>query len=250
MSVEGRVALVTGGNRGIGRAICLSLAQGGADVAVHFHSDAKGAEEVAAAVHKVGRRAVALQANVSRRDEVEQMLQNCRDSLGPVDILVNNARQLVKGRSFLELTWEDDYVPQVEVMLRGTFNCCQAVLPSMIDRGFGRIINILSTVLAERRARTNSYGSIKSALLYFSQNLATEMGEHGITVNMVSPGLTATQRPILHSSDHTQQYIQQTPIGRLGTPEDVGDAVAYLASNEAGFVSGVNLAVSGAKVMF
>lgn len=250
MSLEGRVAVVTGGNRGIGRAISLALARDGADVGVHFHANREQAESVAEAVRSQGRKSSVLQANVSERKSVEEMVRKCRDELGPVDILVNNARQLVKGRSFMEMTWEEDYVPQIEVMLKGTFNCCQVVLPSMIERRWGRIINMLTTVLGERRPRTNSYGTIKSGLLYFSQNLATEMGSHGITVNMVSPGLTATERPILHSEDHTRDYIRQTPSGRLGTPEDAAEAVAYLASEEAEFVSGVNLAVSGGKVMF
>ncbi len=250
MDLEGRVALVTGGNRGIGGAISLALARDGADVGVHFNSNREEAESVVEAVRGLGRRAAIFQADVSQRDSVEEMVRQCRDEFGPVDILVNNARQLVKGRSFMELTWEEDYVPQIEVMLKGTFNCCQVVLPSMIERGWGRIINMLTTVLGERRPRTNSYGTVKSGLLYFSQNLATEMGPHGITVNMVSPGLTVTKRPILHSDDHTRDYIRQTPVGRLGTPEDAAEAVAYLAGDGAEFVSGVNLAVSGGKVMF
>ncbi len=250
MGLEGRVALVTGGNRGIGGAISLALARDGADVGVHYHSNREGALEVAEAIRGQGRKGAMFQADVSQRDSVEEMVRQCREELGPVDILVCNARQLVKGRSFMEITWEEDYVPQIEVMLKGTFNCCQAVLPEMIERRWGRIINILTTVLGERRPRTNSYGTIKSGLLYFSQNLATEMGPHGITVNMVSPGLTATKRPILHSDDHTQDYIRKTPVGRLGTPEDAAEAVAYLASDGAEFVSGVNLAVSGGKVMF
>lgn len=250
MGLEGRVALVTGGNRGIGGAISLALARDGADVGVHFNSNREEALAVLEGIREQGRKGAIFQADVSQRDSVEEMVRKCREELGPVDILVCNARQLVKGRSFMEITWEEDYVPQIEVMLKGTFNCCQAVLPSMIERRWGRIVNILTTVLGERRPRTNSYGTIKSGLLYFSQNLATEMGLHGITVNMVSPGLTATKRAILHSDDHTQDYIRQTPAGRLGTPEDAADAVAYLASDGAEFVSGVNLAVSGGKVMF
>lgn len=250
MPLDGRVALVTGGNRGIGKAISLALARDGAAVGVHFHSDQEGAEGIVETIRAQGGRASAFQADVSQREAVEEMVRGCRENLGPVDILVNNARQLVKGRSFMELEWEADYVPQIEVMLRGTFHCCQIVLPSMIERGWGRVINILSTVLGERRPRTNSYGTIKSGLLYFSQNLATEMGPHGITVNMVSPGLTETDRPILHDNSHVKEFIQQTPIGRLGTPEDAAEAVAYLASEGAGFVTGVNLAVSGGKVMF
>ncbi|MFC1491711.1 SDR family NAD(P)-dependent oxidoreductase [Nitrospinota bacterium] len=249
MNLEKRVALVTGATRGIGKAIALALAREGASVGVHYHSKRDDAEKIVEAIRADGGSASAVQADVSRRDEVEQMHEQCRDTLGPVDILVNNARQLVKGRSFLELSWEDDYVPQIEVMFKGTFNCCRTVLPSMIERRSGRVINILSTVTGEQRARTNSYGSIKSALLYFSRNLATEMGPYGITVNMVSPGLTATERPILHSDDYTKDYIQQTPLGRLGTSQDAAEAVVFFAGEGASFLTGVNMAVSGGKVM-
>jgi 3-oxoacyl-[acyl-carrier protein] reductase len=120
----------------------------------------------------------------------------------------------------------------------------------MMERRGGRIINLLSTVLLDHRPRTSAYGTVKSALLYFSQSLAAEMGPYGITVNMVSPGLIQTEREILHSSGYQQEYIRQTPMGRLGLPEDVAGAVAYLASDEAGFITGVNVAVSGGKTMF
>jgi 3-oxoacyl-[acyl-carrier protein] reductase len=250
MTLEGRVALVTGASRGIGKSISLALAGQGASVAVHFHSNSNDANAVVDEIVSSGGRAAAFQSDVSNRDEVEQMVAECSGALGPVNILVNNARQLVKGRTFLELNWDDDYVPQIEVMLRGTFNCCQAILPSMIEKGWGRIINILSTVLGEHRARTNSYGTVKSALLYFSQNLATEMGPHGITVNMVSPGLTVTERPILHSGDYQKEYIKEIPAGRLGTPGDVVGAVVFFAGDETSYITGVNMAVSGGKVIF
>lgn len=250
MSLEGKVALVTGGNRSIGKSISLELAKRGASVAVQFHANAESANEVVEEIKSGGGAAAAFQTDVSKRDEVEAMVEGCQAGLGPVDILVNNARQLVKGREFLEINWEEHYVPHIEVMLKGTFNCCQVVLPSMIKKGSGRIINILSTVLAERNARTNSYGTIKSGLLYFSQNLATEMGPHGITVNMVSPGLTVTERPILHSGDYQKDYIERIPAGRMGTTQDVAEAVAFFAGDGASFISGVNMAVSGAKAFF
>ena len=250
MSLKGKVALVTGGNRSIGKSVSIELAKRGASVAVHYNASAEPAREVVEEIKSGGGAAVAFQADVSKREEVEAMIEGCQSELGPVDILVNNARQLVKGRAFLELNWEEHYVPHVEVMLKGTFNCCQLVLPSMIKKGSGRIINILSTVIAERNPRTNSYGSIKSGLLYFSQNLAKEMGQHGVTVNMVSPGLTITERPILHSGDYQKDYIERIPAGRMGTTQDVAEAVAFFVGDEASFISGVNMAVSGGKAFF
>lgn len=249
MDLKGQVALVTGAGRGIGKAIAMSLAAKGAKVAVHYNVSREGAEAVAAEIQAQGGRAIALQADVSQRGHVDRMVDECRANLGAVDILVNNARQLAKGKPFNELEW-NDYEIQIQVMLRGTFNCCKAVLPGMMERRSGRIINLLSTVLHDHRPRTSAYGTVKSALRYFSQNLAVELGPYGITVNMVSPGLIQTEREILHSSDYQREYVRQVPMGRLGLPQDVAEAVAYLASGEAGFISGVNMAVSGGKTIF
>lgn len=250
MTLKGRFALVTGGNRGIGRAICASLAREGAAVAVHCRASRDEAESVVEEIRSGGGRAFSVQADVSVPSDVERMVRACRSEVGPVDILVNNARQLVKGKKFMELDWEADYRPQVDVMLKGAFLCCRSVLPEMMERGWGRIVNILSTVLGERRPATNAYGTVKSALVYFSQSLAVEAAPFGITVNMVSPGLTQTVRPILHGGDYRAEYIRRTPMGRLTMPEDVAEAVAYLASEGAAFVTGAHIPVAGGKVMF
>ena len=250
MNLSNKVSLVTGGNRGIGKFISLSLAEEGSSVAVHYNQDKKGAESVVKEIKEKGGNAEVFQADVSQRESVEKMVENCSKSLGQIDVLVNNAWQLVKGREFMELDWDKDYQPHIDVMLKGTFNCCQVVMPSMIDRKNGRIINMLSTVIAESRPRTNSYGSIKSALFIFSKNLATEMGPHGITVNMVSPGLIATERQILHSSGYQQDYINETPMGRLGIPSDITGTINFLASDNSSFVTGANIPVSGGKTIF
>ncbi len=250
MKLKGRVALVTGATRGIGKAIASALAHTGASVAVHYHMDGAAAQDVVRNIRAEGGRAFRVRADVSRREEVENMREECERETGGVDILVNNARRLVRGRGFMEMSWEEDYDPQIQVMLKGAFHCCQAVLPGMRDRGWGRIVNVLSTVLGERRAHTNSYGAVKSALMYFSQNLAVEMGPYGITVNMVSPGLTETERPILHAEDYQRKYVADVPMRRLARPEDVSGAAVFFCSDEAAYVTGVNMAVSGGKVIF
>lgn len=250
VGLEGNVALVTGANRGIGAAIARAMAREGAAVGVHFHAHRDEAEAVAAAIRAAGGRSEALQADVTCSDDVRRAVERCQSALGPVDILVNNARQLARAKKFIELSW-DDYQLQIDVILKGAFHCCQAVLPSMMERRKGRIISLLSTDIGEQKMGKHAYGTAKSALLFFSQCLACEIAPFGITVNMVSPGLTlVSERPTLHSDDHVQKYIRDIPMGRLGSLEDTAEAVAFLAGDKASFITGVNLAVCGGRVMF
>lgn len=249
MSLNERVALVTGGNRGIGKAIALELAAQGAAVAVQYFSDSARADDVVTSIAKQGGIGLAVQADVRNRDSVDAMIDQIKKSCGSVDILVNGARQIGAKKPFLELSWSD-YEPQIETILQGAFNCCQAVLPAMIKKTHGRVINLLSAVLAEPDWRWHTYAAAKGALFYFSRNLAAEMGPHGITVNMISPGFVPTDRTSPHSNEYRDNYLNLTPAGRLGWPEDIAKAVAFLACDDATFITGVNVPVVGGKVMF
>jgi 3-oxoacyl-[acyl-carrier protein] reductase len=249
MRLDGHVALVTGANRGIGARIARALANAGAAVGVHYHSAADRAAQVVADITAAGGRAVPLRADIRVRDEVRTMVEALAAEFGPVDILVNNARQIGAKKKFLDLTWAD-YEPQIDVILKGAFHCCQATLPSMIERGKGgRIVNILSTITEEPNWRWHTYGAAKGALAQLTRHLAAEMGPHGITVNMVSPGFTRTERQSPHADEYLKDYLEHTPLGRFVHPEDVAHAVAFLASEEAGFITGANLPVSGGKVV-
>lgn len=240
--------MVTGANRGIGKSIAIALAREGAKTAVHFHTDGDAADKVVEAIADEQGEAFAVQADVTDREDVRRMTAEIAAKFGPVDILVNNARQLGQKKKFLELEWAD-YEQQMDVIVKGAVNCCQAVLPSMIENRNGRIINMLSASLSEPDWRWHTYGAAKGALHQVSRNLAAEVGAFEITVNMVSPGLVKTERSIQHAEDYQTAYTTLTPLGRLGRAEETAETVVFLASDGASFITGANLPVSGGKVM-
>jgi 3-oxoacyl-[acyl-carrier protein] reductase len=250
MLLQGRVALVTGGNRGIGKETAKMLAQEGAAVIVHYFSSKDEAEKVVEQIQSSGGLADSFKADVRETDEISQMIVHTQQKFGSIDILVNGARQLGVKKKFLELSWSD-YQEQLDVILKGTLNCSQAVLHSMIERkSSGRIINMLSTAIEEPSWRWHTYGPAKGALWQMTRHLAAEMGQFEITVNMVSPGYTETERATKHLDSYLQDALDQTPMGRFASVSDVADAIVFLASERAKFITGANIPVCGGKVMF
>ena len=228
MSLSGRTALVTGSSRGIGRAIAIRLAREGADLVVNYFSRKEEAAEVLSIIKNVGQKAIACQADVASHDHVQAMVREAEDKLGPVDILVNNAT-VHKGRKVHQMP-PSDWDIVIKSALYGAFNCCQAVVPGMLQKGWGRIINISSPVGERGYPGDCAYSAAKAGLLGFTKSLARELAPDGITVNAVMPGFVMTEMTRALSPKSIESMKQSIPLGRLCEAEDVAELVAFLAS--------------------
>lgn len=244
---EGRVALVTGGSRGIGRQVALDLAERGADVVINYRGNKAAADEVLERIQAYGRRALALQADVSDFAQASEMVQQAVDAMGRLDILVNNAG--VTRDTLLMRLSEDDWDLVIDTVLKGTCACSKAALRPMMRQRYGRIINIGSVSgLAGNPGQTN-YSAAKAGLVGFTKSLAKEVGSRNITVNLVAPGMIATEMTAGLPEPLMAEVVRNTPLGRLGQPADVAAAVVFLASEAAGFITGQVLSVDGGLLM-
>lgn len=244
-----RVALVTGGTGGIGEAICRRLAADGFAVAINYHRNAARAQHIAEAIRAAGGQAVAVEADISTAAGVAQLVARASGALGPIGVLVNNASPRINPKPLADIGW-DDIQTQLDVQLRGAFLLTQQCAAAMADHGGGRIVNITSQ--ATRGTPTphwTAYAVAKAALATFSRQIAAELGPAGITVNCVAPGMTETA--LIGDIPQKQQMVigRQTPLRRLAQPDDIASAVAYLASDDARFVTGHTLEVNGGMVM-
>jgi L-rhamnose 1-dehydrogenase len=249
-SLEGKVALVTGGARGIGRGVCERLAAAGAEVAVNYPSEDDNADATVAAIEAAGGRAVGFRADVSRRDEVEQMFAAVLKRFGRVDVLVNNAG-ICPFAEFLEIS-EELWDRVHGVNLKGAFLCSQAAARAMLDRGEGgRIISMSSISAIVGGSMQVHYTPTKAGIRSLMQSLAIVLGPHAITCNSVLPGtiLTDINAEFLQDPDHLRHYESRIPVGRLGRPADVAGVVAYLASDEAAYVNGAEILVDGGALV-
>lgn len=240
---EGKVALVTGGTRGIGRATALELAEQGADVAFSYQSSKELAEKLEGRLRAKGVRARGWQANVSSMAEVERMMKAIDAELGPVSILVNNAG-ITRDKSFVKMTkemWDE----VIRVNLDGLYIVTQAVLPGMLAAGWGRIINVSSIVGQTGNFGQANYAATKGAAIAFSKTLARELARKGITVNAVAPGFIETDMTKGLPEAALEQVKAATPLGRMGKPEEIAHAIAFLASPRSAFITGQVLAVNG-----
>ncbi len=244
--LEGKVALVTGASRGIGRAIALRLAQEGAAVAVNHPGETKEAREVVRLTRSGGGEAVSVRADVAHKRQVDRMVASVIERFGRIDILVNNAG-ICPFAEFLDITaetWDRTH----DVNLRGVFLCSQAVARHMVEQGIrGRIISISSFSSYVGGIIQAHYCPTKAGVNLLMRSIATALGPHGITCNSVLPGtvLTDINSMFLSDTDHRRQTIEHIPLGRLGEPEDIAGVVAFLASDDARYMSGAELLVDG-----
>jgi 3-oxoacyl-[acyl-carrier protein] reductase len=246
--LTGRIALVTGGGAGIGRAVAATLGARGATVAVHYFKSREGAE---AAAEAIGRRAASFQADLTNGDQVRTLVSQVEAQLGPIDVLVNNAGDLIQRRTLLEMT-QAMFRQVIDVNLTSTFLCCQAVAPSMIGRRTGAIVN-MSSLAAHNGGGPGAfaYSAAKAAIIALSKGIAKELAPNGIRVNCVSPGLIGQTQ--FHGRftppDAFDAATRTVPLGRAGSPDDVARAVAFLASDEAAYLTGETIEINGGMFM-
>jgi 3-oxoacyl-[acyl-carrier protein] reductase len=271
IDLSGRVALVTGGSRGLGRADALTLARAGADVAIadiQLESDsveeaerygvlaqaarAQGMVYTEATVEEIrglGRRALALKCDVTDRSQVDSAVARVVEELGAVDILVNNAGTLDHVAQFHQQSpdlWERD----LRVNLTGGFNCAQAVWPHMKERGWGRIVNMASVAGTLGGFGQASYSTTKAGILGLTRTLALEGGRQGITCNAIVPGIIGTEAYNMGNAEMNERMIRRTALRRPGEPQDIANAVAFLCSDLAAYITGVGLTVAGGIDLF
>ena len=247
MASDGRVSLITGGSRGIGKAIALQLASQGVQVAVNYISNKTAADEVVKLIEKQGASAVAVQGDVTKRADVERMFTTTAEVLGPVEILVNNAG--IISDSLLMRMSDEDWDSVIDLDLRSIFLCTREAIRTMLRNKWGRIINIGSVVGLRGNSGQANYAAAKAGMVGFTQSIAKEVASRNITVNCVAPGYVETDIVQDLPIDLKQSIMDRVPVGRFGYPEEIAGMVGFLASEAASYVTGQAIAVDGGLVI-
>jgi 3-oxoacyl-[acyl-carrier protein] reductase len=243
LSIDGKIALVTGGSRGIGRAITLELAKEGVKIAVNYRSREKEAEEVVEAVAATGGEAMAIAADVTQGVQVEAMVKQINDSWGGIDILVNNAG-IIHDSLLMRMT-EEVWDSVIDTNLKGAYHCTKAALRSMVRERWGRIINVVSVAGIEGNFGQSNYAASKGGLIAFTRSIAKEVAARNITVNAVAPGFIDTEIVAGITPEFRKLIISRIPLGAFGQVEDVASMVAFLASEKGKYITGEVIRVDG-----
>ena len=246
-SLKGRVAVVTGGSRGIGRAVALRLAEAGADIALIYAGNRAAADETAQQLREKGVRATVVQCDVSDAEQVAAAVKQVRAELGPIDILVNNAGITRDGIS-LRMK-EADFRRVVDVNLTGAFLMAQAAMSDFVRRRSGRIVNVSSVAGLMGNAGQANYSAAKAGMIGLTKTLARELAGRGVTVNAVAPGFVKTEMTAAMNEAALSEGVKSVPMGRMAEPAEIAEAVAFLAGDRAAYITGTVLNVSGGLYM-
>ena len=247
LPLTGKIALVTGSSRGIGRATALRLAQSGADLVLNYRSNTSAAEEVKACIEDMGRRCISIQADVSLEEEVSRLFAQANELLGPIAILVNNAGT-TRDKLILQMSLSD-FESVVDTNLRSTFLCTKSALRNMMKARWGRIVNISSPAALLGSSGQANYAASKAAIIALTLSTAREMASRNITANAIAPGFIPTELTSSLTEQQRNYILENTPIGRYGEPKEIAAAVNFLCSPEAGFITGQILCVDGGMAM-
>lgn len=247
MKLNGKVALVTGASRGIGRAIALSLAKAGADVALNFAGNLAAAEEVAKEITALGRKAILVQGSVAETAKAQEIVDKVVADLGKIDILVNNAGITRDG--LLMRMKEEDWDAVLTTNLKGVFNCTKSAIKYMMKQRSGKIVNMASVVGEMGNAGQANYAAAKAGVIGFTKSVAKEVASRGITANAVAPGFIATDMTSVLADKVQEEMVKGIPLGRVGESQDIANAVLFLVSDEAAYITGQVLNVDGGMVM-
>ncbi|WP_349406640.1 3-oxoacyl-[acyl-carrier-protein] reductase [Clostridium perfringens] len=245
--LKDKVAIVTGGTRGIGRAIALKLADQGANIVINYRNSDKEAEELKAILEGKGVKVLTVKCDISNFEDSKNLMDKCKEVFGKIDILVNNAG-ITKDTLIMRMK-EEDFDNVIDVNLKGTFNCAKHASAIMLKQRFGKIINMTSVVGIAGNAGQVNYAASKAGVIGLTKSLAKELGSRGITVNAVAPGFINTDMTASLSEKVKEEASKNIPLKRLGDPEDVANLVGFLASDAANYITGQVINVDGGMVM-